>query len=217
MQKGRGARGVKRTGSAVVLWGDHGWKLGEHNSWCKMTNYEIDTRAPLIVHAPGRGKRGSSTTRLVEFVDVYPTLCDLTGLAVPEGLEGTRMVPLIEATDRPWKSAAFSQYLRAGTWAAPDGVEYVGYAVRTDRFRYVEWYKWKTHEQAAVELHDEQADPEENENIAVRPEHGELLKQLSAILGAPGRFLDRGMLLCRTQPAGLECQLRQFHCIQEQK
>ncbi len=61
----------------IVLWGDHGWKLGEHSSWCKMTNYDIDTRVPLIVSAPGAKENGNQCHRLVEFVDVYPTLCEL--------------------------------------------------------------------------------------------------------------------------------------------
>jgi arylsulfatase A-like enzyme len=72
----------------VVLWGDHGWKLGEHNGWCKQTNYEIDTRVPLLIYAPGANANGKSCGSLVELVDIYPTLCELAGLPVPEVVEG---------------------------------------------------------------------------------------------------------------------------------
>ncbi len=148
----------------VVLWGDHGWKLGEHQSWCKMTNYEIDTRVPLLVVAPNADHPGRSCRRLVEFVDVYPTLCQLAGIAAPAELEGTSLVPLLNNPDRPWKSAAFSQFLREGVWAAPDGVEYMGYAVRTERYRYVEWRRWDDSRLVARELYDHQDDPAEQLN-----------------------------------------------------
>jgi iduronate 2-sulfatase len=166
----------------VVLWGDHGWKLGEHNSWAKMTNYEIDTRAPLIIRAPGRVTAGTVTSRLVEFVDVYPTVADLAGLPVPATLEGASLVPLMAAPDRDWKPAVFSQFLRDGTWIAPDGVAYMGYAVRTDRYRYVQWHRWPGGELAAVELYDETADPQEDENLAAKPGHEDVLRDLAAML-----------------------------------
>jgi len=176
----------------VVLWGDHGWKLGEHQSWCKMTNYEIDTRSPLIVRAPGLGPGGRSCARLVEFVDVYPTLCELADLAPPEGLEGTSFVPLLANVERPWKSAAFSQFLRADKWIAPDGVPYMGDAIRTDRWRYVEWYRWDVEKQTrrelvARELYDEQNDPHETANLANLPEQASVVEALSKQLHAGWR------------------------------
>ncbi len=78
----------------VVVWGDHGWKLGEHNSWCKQTNYEIDARVPLIIRAPRAEANGQTTNALVEFVDIYPTLCELAGLPLSK-------------PDQAWKQAAF--------------------------------------------------------------------------------------------------------------
>ena len=96
----------------VVLWGDHGWKLGEHASWCKHSNMENDTNAPLILAAPGFKANGQATTALVEFVDIYPTLCELAGLSLPQGLEGTSVAPLLQDPARLWKTAAFSQYPR---------------------------------------------------------------------------------------------------------
>jgi iduronate 2-sulfatase len=157
-----------RNNTIVVLWGDHGWKLGDHNSWGKMTNYEVDTRVPLLMRVPGFAA-GQSCGGLVEFVDVYPTLCDLCGVAKPKGLEGVSLKPLLQNPKRKGKSAVFSQYLRNGIWTAPDGVEYMGYAIRTERYRYVEWFRWKEKTLAATELYDLRRDPLEDENVADEP------------------------------------------------
>ena len=165
----------------IILWGDHGWKLGEHSSWCKMTNHEIDTRVPLIISAPGFTEYGLETSSLVEFVDIYPTLCELAGLPVPESLEGESLVPLINNPRQPFKEAVFSQFLREGIWIAPDGIEYMGYAVRTDRYRYVTWVNRGTGELAARELYDHRADPGENVNLAGHPEYAETLAELEAL------------------------------------
>ncbi|MBP7142427.1 MAG: sulfatase [Opitutaceae bacterium] len=94
----------------IVFWGDHGWHLGEQGMWGKATNYEVATRAPLIVAAPEAKGNGSKSHALVEFVDIYPTLCRLAGLPVPASLEGTSFAPLLDAPDRSWKEAAFSQF-----------------------------------------------------------------------------------------------------------
>ena len=123
-----------RDNTIVVLWGDHGWKLGEHASWCKHSNMENDTNAPLILAAPSAKAAGQSTAALVEFVDIYPTLCDLAGLPLPTHLQGVSMKPLLDDPARSWKSAAFSQYPRSH-----EGRQLMGYAMRTDRYRYVEW------------------------------------------------------------------------------
>ncbi|MCB0316711.1 MAG: DUF4976 domain-containing protein, partial [Calditrichaeota bacterium] len=163
---------------------DHGWKLGEQGSWCKMTNYEIDTRVPLILSAPGMKQRNLRSERLVEFVDVYPTLCELAGLPVPPGLDGLSAVPLLENPARPWKKAAFSQFLREGIWIAPDGIEYMGYTIRTDRYRYVEWINWETKAFTAAELYDHENDPLEQRNIANLPENAALVQDLAAQMKA---------------------------------
>jgi len=191
-QVGRLLDALERNGLAentvVVLWGDHGWKLGEHNSWAKMTNFETDTRAPLLVRAPGQVRAGLATERLVEFVDVFPTLCELCGLPAPPGLEGLSAVPLLNQPDRPWKTAAFSQFLRGGNWVSPDGLEYMGRTLRTERYRYGEWRlwaeeqaaggEWATVEPVGVELYDHQRDPGENESLAGLPESATLVAEL---------------------------------------
>ncbi len=164
----------------VMLWGDHGWKLGEHNSWAKMTNYEIDTRAPLIIRAPPRGPSGLRIDRMVEFVDIYPTLCELAGLPIPAHLQGVSAVPLFDDPQLPWKTAVFSQFLREGIWTAPDGIEYMGYSVRTEQYRYVAWMNWASGEYVAWELYDHETDPRENVNLAGRPEYATVLGDMEA-------------------------------------
>jgi len=156
----------------VVLWGDHGWKLGEHNSWCKQTNFEIDTRVPLIIRAPGAKGNGAQTEALVESVDVYPTLCELADLPVPKTLEGRSLTPLLAEPTKPWSKAAYSQY-----WRVNKGVPLMGYSMRTDRYRYTEWRDRRTQEVVASELYDHETDPAENVNIAAKQKA--LLAELS--------------------------------------
>jgi len=165
--------------TVVVLWGDHGWKLGEHGSWCKQTNYEIDAHAPLIVRAPGRKQRGATCNALVEFVDIYPTLCELCGLTLPAHLEGTSMVSLLDNPRKPWKAAAFSQFRRRVKRA-----EYMGYSMRTDRYRFVEWRDRKTDKVTARELYDHADDPGENRNLADDERHFALVTRLGKQLRA---------------------------------
>jgi len=169
-----------RENTIVVLWGDHGWKLGEHASWCKHTNMENDAHAPLIIAAPGAKAAGQSSAALVEFVDVFPTLCELAGLPLPAQLEGTSAGPLLDDPNRPWKAAAFSQYPRT----LQGGPRLMGYAMKTDRYRYIEWRNRETGEAVAHELYDHETDPAENLNVADQVENKELVEKLSAQLKA---------------------------------
>ena len=93
----------------IVLWGDHGWKLGEHGEWAKHSNVENDTNAPLLMAAPGMKAAGKHTRALVEFVDIFPTLADLAGLSLPAHLEGVSFRQLLDKPELKWKPAAFSQ------------------------------------------------------------------------------------------------------------
>lgn len=163
----------------VVLWGDHGWKLGEHDAWCKHTNTELDTHAPLLLRVPGLPKVGWQTDVLVEFVDVYPTLAALAGLPLPEHLEGVSLVPLLDEPTRPWKQAAFSQYPRPAQ--ATGTVAVMGYAMRTARYRLVVWVDRAQPDRIeATELYDLEADPQGNQNLAQRPEAQPLVAELMA-------------------------------------
>ncbi|HWA99132.1 MAG TPA: sulfatase [Pirellulales bacterium] len=164
----------------VVLWSDHGWKLGEHNGWCKQTNYEIDTRAPLMIRAPGARANGRPCHALVEFVDVYPTLCELAGLPIPRALAGRSLTPLLADAGSSVKDAAFSQFLRRH-----EGRDYMGYAMRTRRYRYIEWLDAMTGKLVVRELYDHTVDPDENENRAegsavVTELHDQMWRELPA-------------------------------------
>lgn len=178
----------------VVLWGDHGWKLGEHNGWCKMTNYEIDTRVPLIISGYGVGAKNRKSPALTEFVDIYPTLCEMAGYGIPEHLQGSSLVPLLEHPDKAWKSAAFSQFL-LGRFGPPISrqQERMGYAIRTDRYRYVEWYSWdkeakKRGKLLDTELFDHVSDPGENQNLAKNQAYVQTLEELSNKLNKGWRY-----------------------------
>jgi len=164
-----------RENTIVILWGDHGWKLGEHDSWCKHTNFEIDARSPMIISIPETRGSALRTQALVEFVDMYPSLCELCGLPIPAHCEGTSFAPLIKHPDRAWKTAAFGQYPRKN-------YSVMGYTMRTDRFRYTEWWDRETKEVLAFELCDHQEDPQENVNCAVDPAYAEQVQELSAQL-----------------------------------
>ena len=166
-QLGRVLDALKENGFAdntvVILWGDHGWHLGDHGMWCKHTNYEQATRAALLVSNPGQKTTGKACERLVEFVDIYPTLAEVCGLPKPDGVEGYSFAPLLDDPAKGWKAAAFSQFPR--TPGKPTG-PLMGYAVRTERYRYVEWRKKGTTEVVARELYDHKTDPAEDANVA---------------------------------------------------
>lgn len=169
-----------RDNTIVVLWGDHGWQLGEHGMWDKHSNFETSTWAPLIIRTPGQ--KPGRTKALVEFVDIYPTLSELCGLPLDDGLEGHSFSPLIKDPDREWKSAAFSQYRRVipGYGQISRGM---GYSMRTDRYRFTEWLVPGT-DFRAYELYDHRTDPDENINLAVAAEHKSLVDELKKKLHA---------------------------------
>jgi iduronate 2-sulfatase len=165
-----------RDSTIVILWGDHGWKLGEHDAWCKHTCTENDANAPLLVSVPGMKTAGARTDALVEFVDIYPTLVELAGLPLPAHLEGASFKPVLDDPKRPWKPAAFNQYPRG---------KLMGYSMRTDRYRFTMWVDAKDHARVdAVELYDHPSDPQENENIAGRPDMAATVEKLTAQLRA---------------------------------
>ncbi|MGL4629900.1 MAG: sulfatase [Leadbetterella sp.] len=160
----------------IVLWGDHGWHLGDHLMWCKHSNFEQATRAPLIIAAPEM-KGGQSTESLSEFVDVFPTLTDLANIETPRGLAGKSLVPILKNTNKKVKDYAQSQYPR-------NGDKTMGYALRTDRYRIVAWYDsdfkkdkiTESEKPIAVELFDYVQDPLEKENLANNPAYKKVLK-----------------------------------------
>jgi iduronate 2-sulfatase len=168
----------------VVLWSDHGWKLGEHRSWCKQTNLEIDTRAPLLMRVPGARSNGQKLNQLVEFIDIYPTLCELAQLPMPTDLEGKSLMPLLNDSTMAHKDGVISQFPRKH-----EGKDYMGYALRTEHYRYIEWLNAVDGSIYAQELYDHRADAAENKNLANRPESQAVLdmhsQKLWATIGRP--------------------------------
>jgi iduronate 2-sulfatase len=164
----------------VVMWGDHGWHLGDHGIWCKHTNYEQAARIPLIIALPTTRHAGARTQALAESVDLYPTLCELTGLpspVSPRTLDGQSLVSLLNDPGGKSKEAIFHVYPRN-----PKGKgALIGRAVRTARYRLVEWKQpGAAADSAELELYDYQADPGETKNLAT--EQPEIVSQLRAIL-----------------------------------
>lgn len=160
----------------IVLWSDHGWKLGEFNGWGKMSNYEIDARVPLIISAPGLEAAGKQSSELAQLLDLFPTLCELAGIDIPEFVDGRSLVPNLLDTSTRVNQAAFNQYYRKH-----ENREYMGYAMRTDAYRFVEWRDFKTGEVAARELYDHRSDHTESQNLADSAP-SELLNALTAQL-----------------------------------
>jgi arylsulfatase A-like enzyme len=168
-----------RQKTVVILWGDHGWQLGEHGFWCKHTNYEVAARVPLIISIPGQQNPGSRCDRLVEFVDIFPTLTESCELPAPSGLDGISFLPLVDDPERPWKKAAFHLYPRTIPGHGPA----IGRAIRTERYRLVEWAAKKS-DYRAYEFYDLQQDPDENVNLAGAEESQATIKQLTRQLHA---------------------------------
>jgi iduronate 2-sulfatase len=162
--------------TVIVLWADHGYHLGEHNLWCKITNFELDTRVPLIICIPGQKTTGTSTGATVELVDVYPTLADICGLGIPEGLAGRSLKPLLEDPESEWDKPAISQFPRPGYYRGKP--EFMGYSMRTDQYRYTKWIRIETGEAFARELYDHFADPGEEANLAVEESYTETIADL---------------------------------------
>ncbi len=150
--------------TVVILWGDHGWHLGEHNFWGKHNILKNATKSPLIMRVPGSCGLVRS---LVEFVDIYPTLCESAGLAVPAHCQGKSMMPSVIKPDVKHKEAVFIE------WQS-------GRNVKTDRFSYTEWNK--KGKVANRMLFDHDKDPQENENVINKPEYAKTVAKFSALL-----------------------------------
>jgi uncharacterized sulfatase len=151
----------------VVFIGDHGWHLSEHGLWRKMSLFEESARVPFIVCAPGQ-KRDAVSPRLVEMVDLYPTLIELAGLPAVRNLEGTSFVPLLRQPEQPWKKAAFTVVARGNV---------LGRSVRTERYRYTEWGA-----ENVAQLYDHQNDPHEYVNLVNDPKAAGVLAEMRRLL-----------------------------------
>ena len=147
----------------IVLWGDHGWQLGEHNEWCKFTNFEDGVHVPFLLRVPGVTDGGMRTQALVELIDIFPSVAELAGIKVPppcpEGehnlltcVEGSSVAPLLKNPNQQWKKGAFSQYARPGSGLTSipghppfdneHGENVMGYTIRVDQYRFTEWVRF---------------------------------------------------------------------------
>ncbi|MFN6302954.1 MAG: sulfatase-like hydrolase/transferase [Planctomycetota bacterium] len=146
----------------VVLWGDHGWHLGDHGMWCKHSNYEQATRIPVIISAPGRAQ-GHSSQAMIESVDIYPTLCDLAGIDIPSSLDGKSFANVLDNPTQSHRDHSIQVYPRS-----KEGVgQVLGRSIRTERYRLVQWKAWDApNDLSDWELYDYQSDPTETKNLA---------------------------------------------------
>ncbi len=188
-QVGRLLDAVDRLGLAdntvVVFCSDHGWLLGEHGQWQKMSLFEESARVPLIIYVPKGKGNGKVSPRTVELVDLYPTLADVCGLPAPAVLEGKSLRPLLDDPAAVWDRPAYTQVTRGvpvgTTDVVPRGARSVmGRSVRTERWRYTEWDDGKQ----GSELYDHDADPHEWANLAADPKHAGTVVQMKRLLQA---------------------------------
>jgi len=151
-----------RKNTIIILWGDHGWHLGDHDLWCKHTNFEQATRAPMIIAMPGY--KPSVTSSTTEFVDIFPTLCDLAGLQIPQVLDGKSLIPILKNPKVSVKEYSVSQYPHDGK---------MGYSIRTSKYRLTWWMNkgfrsnnaFSRDKIVAKELYDYDKDPLETVNV----------------------------------------------------
>jgi uncharacterized sulfatase len=164
----------------VVFLSDHGYHLGDHGLWMKQTLFEGSARGPMIVAGAAVPSKGRATSRIVEFLDLYPTLAELSGLTPPKPVHGRSLLPLLKNPDARWDHPAVTQVRRGAA-----GSTYMGYSIRTDRWRYTEWDGGKQ----GVELYDERRDPSESTNLASEDRHRrvieELRKRLQSLIASP--------------------------------
>jgi iduronate 2-sulfatase len=189
-QVGRVVAALERLGLAdntiIVFTSDHGYHVGEHGLWQKMSLFEESARVPLLIVAPGVTKPGSVAQAPVSHLDLYPTLAELCRVPPPANLQGQSLVPMLKDPSVPGRGWALTQVTRGGgamrATITPDvgsaGRRFFGYSLRTPRWRYTEWDEGRQ----GRELYDHENDPRELTNLAHRPEHAATVAQLSAQL-----------------------------------
>ncbi len=150
----------------VIIWGDHGWNLGEHGLWCKHCNYETSLRAPVILKVPWK-TGGIKTDALVEFIDIYPTLCDLAGINIPDHVQGESLSKYYDNPMLKGKPFVFSRFFK-------------GESVKDEDFRYTEWLDSAGTRYAEM-LYDHNTDPDENFNVSGENANTEILNTLRKV------------------------------------
>lgn len=174
--------------TVIVIWGDHGWHLGDHSLWNKHSNFEQAVRAPLLFYVPGI-TNGKKYVQPVEFVDIFPTLCELAGIKISSYLDGKSLVPVLNNNDYKIKDFSISQYPRGPGKGAR---ETMGYSLRNNQFRFTEWVgnyfntakPFNEKDIKALELYDLVNDPNETTNIVNDPKMKKVVLRLSDQLHA---------------------------------
>jgi uncharacterized sulfatase len=164
--------------TVVVLLGDHGWLLGEHGHWQKMSLFEESARVPLVVYVPGKKGNGRSSPRTAELVDVYPTIAQACGVAPPKDLDGKSLVPLLEDPNAKWDKPALTQVTRGGPKQG-----FLGRSARTERWRYTEWDEGNK----GAELYDHDTDARELKNLAADAAYASVIRELKPHLQPKSR------------------------------
>ncbi|SNR65910.1 iduronate 2-sulfatase [Lutibacter agarilyticus] len=166
-----------RENTIVVLWGDHGYKLGDYGSWCKWSNMNIDTNIPFIFNVPN-GKKGQVYTHPVEALDIYPTLAELCQLKQPSHLEGKSLVPILKNPKKESKTKSYAYSIWPDNrWNYDKTV--MGYSVTDDQFNYVEWVQLNTGEVLERELYDHAKDPKETKNVIAESQYHNVISELA--------------------------------------
>jgi uncharacterized sulfatase len=154
----------------VILMGDHGYHLGEHDWWNKVTVFELCARAPMMIWVPTAEGMGRETRAIIEFIDLYPTLIDYAGLEAPHKLSGLSIRQVLDNPTLSGKDAAYTQVTRG---------DRMGRSVRTPRWRYTEW---GPDGELGIELYDHDSDPGEYHNLRDDPQLAVLRKRLRRVL-----------------------------------
>ncbi|MBE0677025.1 MAG: sulfatase [Bacteroidales bacterium] len=171
-----------RENTVIVLWGDHGYHLGEQDLWCKSTNFELDARVPLIISAPGAKGAGEECNAIVETLDIYPTLAEICDLTPQSKLSGISLKPLLVNPDKKWKNIAFNQFIRPYDALRNGKPTHMGYSVRTPEWRCTCWWDLSTGKIVEKELYYLKDYSLEKENLAGRKKYSRIEAELTARL-----------------------------------
>ena len=160
----------------IVLWSDHGYKLGEYGAWSKHTTHEVDLKIPLLMVSPRLIPQSSRSLAIIETVDIYPTVLDLAGIELPSHLEGTSFKDVTLGQTDVAKKAAYSEITR---WVS--GVKLQGQSVRDDRYRYTAWVSVPSGEIVSRELYDHRTELLPTLNLADNKKLAPVLDSLEAL------------------------------------
>lgn len=157
-------RSPNKDNTIILFVSDHGWHLGEKQHWSKTTLWNESARTPMIWVVPGITPAGSTCSKGVDMMSIYPTLCELAGVPIPKHVEGISIKPLLQNPNAPWDTPGLSTMNQGN------------HTLATDKWRYIRYAD------GSEELYDEQADPNEWHNIAAKPENADIIRKLSAYL-----------------------------------